>query len=138
MIPIQDILGALEEQYKKIHRKLGPAWSDFHHELAPVLACYADVTDWIKLNTAAEHVWQVCCRYPPVESILVEHMKQRPRRPEPPREKGDKSIFEIANRFQSLLARLEEMESVEEDERRGRMDKTSEKKADAHDRRTHT
>jgi len=109
-----NLLEALDTQLTAIRSKLGPDWPLFSQELTPVLAAYTDVTDRRALSVAEEFVWQVCCHYPPAAEILTTHIKRHFRRPEEPNADDTVPILEIANRFQSLLSRLIEVEAAEE------------------------
>jgi hypothetical protein len=115
MITSQVVLEALTENLVKIRNELGPDWPRFRHELAPLRAGLADVTDRDALEKAVEPVWQVCRRYLFVKKLI--HSTAQSQRQLPAGGEGRKNempVLEIVNRFQSLFDRLEEMERSEE------------------------
>jgi hypothetical protein len=132
MITAQDVLEALEKNLVEIRRELGPDWSHFYQELAPLQAGFIDITDRNALEVTADPVWQVCRRYPFVKDLIHKHTQQR--RP-PAGGKGHADeipIRETVNRFQSLFDSLKKIEPSAKDTKRRSKD-TDQSRAGDHD-----
>ena len=134
MITAQNVLETLEKNLEEIRIELGPDWSLFNQEIASHRGGFADITDRNALEIAADPVWQVCRRYPFVKELVHKHTAQR-KLPAGGTDRGDQiSVREIANRFQSLFDKLEEMERSGETQDRWRQDMSQPRAENANDR----
>ena len=106
-----DILESLEERLILIHSELGPSWNEFYREITEIITDYVQITDRRQLNIATERIREVCCHYPTVSSIVAEYLSCCKR--SSTLDNDNITIFEISNRFQSLLDHLEEFKPSE-------------------------
>ena len=117
MITAQVISKVLEENLAKIQKELGKEnWSRFRNELIPLQQKFTSTTDRNALERAADSVWQACRRYPFIKALIHQHSKQYERKVQAggTGHADEEPVAEIANRFQSLLARLEEIDLPDE------------------------
>ena len=113
MITAYDILEALEKNPLEVRNKLGADWSTFHQEVAPLLKDFSDVTDRNELEIAVEPVWQLCYRYPSVKEMIQKRATERQVLSAGENIPDEIPIREIANRFQSLLDKFQDLQEPE-------------------------
>ncbi|MCL4299200.1 MAG: hypothetical protein KJ077_25930 [Anaerolineae bacterium] len=114
----QNVSRALIENFDKIRNELGPeGWSRFYQEIAPLLEHFDGITEHRALELAADPVWQVCRRYPFIKDLVLGYSPQDRRRPEAGGTgyEDEEPISDIANRFQTLLAKLKEIALPDEE-----------------------
>jgi len=118
MITAQNILEALTENLDQIHIELQSDWPRFCRELASLRKAFIEIRDRNTLAIAVDKVWWICLDYPFVRDLIRTYGTEPQMQLPPSGGECDKiSDREIINRFQSLLASLEEYVQPEENGR---------------------
>lgn len=125
------LIETLETHLDQIRTDLGADWPDFAAEVRSLAPAFEAAHNEVKLTIAVGDLYMACRAREPVMAILRQtadtsgagHDRKLP--PAGTDRKDTMLIQGITNRFQSLVARLEETESLEESKERPGEDTTT-------------